>query len=145
MQASVDTTNHLIVDHEVTNVGHDRTQLYTMAKRSKEALEAEQLSVVCDRGYYRGEEIRDCDADGISDGCALQAGKDDGSGATDEDHDGMPDTCSATCSGAECAVVGACPKNSRSTNNCRRRGSPGPSTWAAGFAIAVAGSIWPTS
>lgn len=31
VQAAVDTETHLIVAHEVTNVGHDRNQLNTMA------------------------------------------------------------------------------------------------------------------
>jgi transposase len=66
VQIAVDTKHHLIVEHEVTNVGHDRTQLYNMAKRTKDALEVEALSVVADRGYYRGEEIRECEQDAIT-------------------------------------------------------------------------------
>ncbi len=61
VQAAVDTKHHLIVEHEVTNVGHDRTQLYDMARGAKAVLEVETLGVVADRGYYRGEEIRDCE------------------------------------------------------------------------------------
>ena len=37
VQASVDAKNHLIVTHEVTNVGHDRTQLASMAQKTREA------------------------------------------------------------------------------------------------------------
>ncbi len=37
-QASVDTKQHLIVVHEVTNEGHDRHQLYNMAQQTKEAI-----------------------------------------------------------------------------------------------------------
>ena len=66
VQIAVDTKHHLIVEHEVTNVGHDRTQLYNMAKRTKDALEVETLSVVADRGYYRGEELRECEQDAIT-------------------------------------------------------------------------------
>ncbi len=66
VQTAVDTKHHLIVEHEVTNVGHDRTQLYNMAKRTKAILESEALDVVTDRGYYRGEEIRDCENAGIT-------------------------------------------------------------------------------
>ena len=66
VQTAVDTKHHLIVEHEVTNVGHDRTQLYNMAKRTKAILESEALDVVADRGYYRGEEIRDCENAGIT-------------------------------------------------------------------------------
>jgi transposase len=43
VQAAVDTTNHLIVAHEVTNVGTDKSQLANMANQAKAALEAESL------------------------------------------------------------------------------------------------------
>lgn len=66
VQTAVDTTHHLIVEHEVTNVGNDRTQLYNMGKRTKDALAVDALSVVADRGYYSGHEIRDCENDGVT-------------------------------------------------------------------------------
>ena len=37
VQTAVDTKHHLIVAHEVTNVGHDRTQLASMAKQARKA------------------------------------------------------------------------------------------------------------
>ena len=43
VQAAVDTTNHLIVAHEVTNVGTDKSHLADMANQAKVALEAENL------------------------------------------------------------------------------------------------------
>jgi len=64
VQAAVDTVHHLIVAHEVTNVGTDRSQLSHMAKRTKAALETDTLEVVADRGYFNGQEIMACaDAD----------------------------------------------------------------------------------
>jgi transposase len=66
VQAAVDTEHHLIVAHEVTNVGHDRTQLARMAMQAKEALDADELNVVADRGYFKSEEIQACDAAGIT-------------------------------------------------------------------------------
>lgn len=66
VQAAVDTTHHLIIEHEVTNVGHDRTQLANMATRTQQVLDVEQLSVVADRGYYRGEEILACERAGVT-------------------------------------------------------------------------------
>jgi transposase len=66
VQAAVDIKHHLIVAHEVTNVGTDRAQLSAMAKQTKAALESDALDVVTDRGYYKGEEILACDEDGIT-------------------------------------------------------------------------------
>jgi transposase len=66
VQTAVDTKTHLIITHEVTNVGHDRSQLSHMAERAKSALDAETLNVVADRGYYSGDEIVACEASGIS-------------------------------------------------------------------------------
>ncbi len=42
--AAIDTTNHLIVAHEVTNVGTDKSHLANMANQAKAALEAEKPS-----------------------------------------------------------------------------------------------------
>jgi transposase len=66
VQAAVDTTHHLIVAHEVTNVGTDRSQLANMAKRTKAALKTDELDVVTDRGYFNSLEILACDKDGIT-------------------------------------------------------------------------------
>jgi hypothetical protein len=65
VQTAVDAEHHLIVAHEVTNVGHDRTQLANMAKQAKEALDTDTLSVVADRGYFKSEEILACEDAGI--------------------------------------------------------------------------------
>ncbi len=66
VQAAVDTQHHLIVAHEVTNVGSDRAQLSAMAKQAKATLETEALDAVADRGYYKGEEILACEEDGLT-------------------------------------------------------------------------------
>jgi transposase len=66
VQTAVDTKHHLIVAHEVTNVGHDRTQLFSMAKHARNATGKEELTVLADRGYFKGEEILDCDQAGIA-------------------------------------------------------------------------------
>jgi transposase len=57
VQVAVETAHHLIVAHEVTNVGSDRSQLAAMAKAAKAALRAEKLDAVADRGYFNSEEI----------------------------------------------------------------------------------------
>jgi transposase len=66
VQAAVDTKHHLIVAHEVTNVGTDNAQLSAMAKQSKAALETDALDVVTDRGYFSGKEILACEKAGIT-------------------------------------------------------------------------------
>ena len=54
VQTAVDARHHLIVAHEVTNVGHDRTQLASMALQAKDVMETDELEVVADRGYFKG-------------------------------------------------------------------------------------------
>jgi transposase len=66
VQIAVDVKNHLIVEQEVTNQGHDRAQLEPMATRSREALGGGALTVLADRGYYDGEQIRACEEAGIA-------------------------------------------------------------------------------
>lgn len=66
VQTAVDTTHHLIVTHEVTNVGTDRSQLASVAKEAKATLETESLEVVADRGYFNGVEILACEQAGIT-------------------------------------------------------------------------------
>jgi transposase len=65
VQTAVDTENHLIVHHEVTNVGSDRSQLANTAKAAKQVLGVDKLEVVADRGYFHGEEIKACADAGI--------------------------------------------------------------------------------
>jgi transposase len=66
VQAAVDTKHHLIVAHEVTNVGHDRDQLSNMSSQAKAAMGADALEVLADRGYFEGEEVRACEAIGVT-------------------------------------------------------------------------------
>jgi transposase len=66
VQTAVDTKNHLIVAHEVTNVGTDRHQLLNMAEQARTEMGVETLDAVADRGYYEGEEIKACEESGIT-------------------------------------------------------------------------------
>jgi len=66
VQTAVEGAQHLIVAHEVTNVGSDRGQLENMAKQARTAMDVEDLSVVADRGYYTGTQIKACEDDGIT-------------------------------------------------------------------------------
>jgi len=61
VQVAVDTQHHLIVTHEVTNTGSDRSQLANIASQAKEVLGADHLDVVADRGYFNSPEILACE------------------------------------------------------------------------------------
>jgi hypothetical protein len=66
VQAVVDAKHHLIVAHEVTNIGNDRSQLSTMANQAQEAMGVRELTAIADRGYFKGEEILACEAAGVT-------------------------------------------------------------------------------
>src|SRR5437667_4815217 len=66
VQSAVDTKHHLIVTHEVTNVGSDRSQLSRMSEQAHAAIGSEAIEAVADRGYYSGEEILACEEAGIT-------------------------------------------------------------------------------
>ena len=66
VQIAVDTQHHLIVAHEVTNVGTDRHQLANMAGQARDEMAVETLDAVADRGYFSGKEILECENAGIS-------------------------------------------------------------------------------
>src|SRR3954469_23538850 len=48
VQVAVDTVNHLIVTHEVTNTGSDRSQLANVAREAKAVLQVDKLEAVAD-------------------------------------------------------------------------------------------------
>jgi transposase len=66
VQTAVDAEHHLIVAHEVTNVGNDRGQLATMAKQAQAAMDRKDLEVIADRGYFKGEQILACQNAGVT-------------------------------------------------------------------------------
>ena len=65
VQTAVDAEHHLIVAHEVTNLGHDRTQLEPMALKAKEAIGCEEITALADRGYFNGEQVLACEGTGV--------------------------------------------------------------------------------
>jgi transposase len=65
VQTTVDVEHHLIVAHEVTNVGHDRTQLVPMALRAQEATGNQEITVLADRGYFNGDQVLVCENTGV--------------------------------------------------------------------------------
>src|SRR5436853_7006077 len=66
VQIAVEANHHLIVMHEVTNDGTDRSQLSHVANETKTALGVEKLDAVADRGYFNSQEILACEEAGIT-------------------------------------------------------------------------------
>lgn len=66
VQTAVDTKHHLIVEHEVTNIGGDHGQLSRIASSAKSAMGKLKLKVLADRGYFSGPDIRACELAGIT-------------------------------------------------------------------------------
>ena len=53
VQIAVDSEHHMIVAHEVTNVGHDRAALHAMAALARDAVGEAELIAVADRGLLQ--------------------------------------------------------------------------------------------
>jgi transposase len=66
VQSAVDTKHHLIVAHEVTNVGSDRSELSHMSEQARAAMFLRPSRLLPNRGYYSGEEILACEEAGIT-------------------------------------------------------------------------------
>jgi len=66
VQTAVDSEHHLIVTHEVIMQNNDRSQLSSMAIKARDEMGVEELGVVADKGYYKGEEIKACEDEGIT-------------------------------------------------------------------------------
>jgi len=65
LQAAVDSKHHLIVTHEVTNKP-DRGQLCQVAKGVQRALGKKEITVIADKGYYSGPDIKDTQDAGMT-------------------------------------------------------------------------------
>src|SRR3546814_12557765 len=66
VQVAVDAEHHLIVAHEVTNVGNDRAQLSKMARTAREKMGYQTLQALADRAYASGPEIKASQEVGIT-------------------------------------------------------------------------------
>ena len=60
VQTAVDTDYKLIVAHEVTNSPVDRGQLLPLGQLAQEALGRDEITLLADRGYYKGTDIKAC-------------------------------------------------------------------------------------
>lgn len=66
VQSVVETKHHLIVAHEVTNLGYDREALSMMAHAAKDVMASGQIEAIADKGYYSGEEIVAAEQAGVA-------------------------------------------------------------------------------
>lgn len=66
VQTAVEAKHHLIVAHEVTTFGYDRDALSTMAIAAREAMGADKIEAIADKGYFKSEEILACETAGIT-------------------------------------------------------------------------------
>ena len=85
VQAAVDTRHHLIVAHQVTNVGTDRPALTKMAVAARQAMNKGRLQALADRGYYNAREIKACTEAGITPLVCRIASKSDPAVASNSD------------------------------------------------------------
>jgi len=66
VQTVVDAEHHLIVAHEVTNQGHDRSHLVPMALKAQQATGNKEIAVLADRGYFNGDQVLLCEGTGVA-------------------------------------------------------------------------------
>jgi transposase len=65
-QTVVDAQHKLIVAFDLTNEGNDQQQLHPMAVQGKDAVGADEVTVVADTGYSNGEHGALCEQDSIT-------------------------------------------------------------------------------
>ena len=65
VQSAVDTKHHLVVAHEVTNK-QDRGQLCQVGKQVQAALGEKEITVIADKGYFSGPDIKDTQDAGMT-------------------------------------------------------------------------------
>jgi hypothetical protein len=66
IQIAVDTKHKLIAEQQVHNKVSDLGLLAETANAARENLGVDQIGVVADRGYYKIEDIEDCEAAGVT-------------------------------------------------------------------------------
>jgi hypothetical protein len=77
-----DGKHHLIVDFDLAERSDDKGNLLAMSQRAKEVLDVEKITNLSDKGYYDGEDIAACEAEGIT--CLVAKPRSGGVKKTDE-------------------------------------------------------------
>ena len=60
VQIAVDEKHHIVTAVDVTSSAADQGQLYPMAKKLKKILGVKKITVLADKGYHTGEDLRRC-------------------------------------------------------------------------------------
>lgn len=66
VQVSVDAKHHLVVAVDVTSNAADNGLLYSMAEQTKQEMSVDKLTVLADKGYYNGKDLKSCEENGIT-------------------------------------------------------------------------------
>jgi transposase len=66
VQIAVDSKHHLVVAIDVTSNAADNGQLYPMAEKTKEELGVDKITVLADKGFYNGKDLKSCEENGIT-------------------------------------------------------------------------------
>jgi len=66
VQTAVDSKHHLVVAIDVISNAADNGQLFSMAELTKQELNVEKITVVADKGYYNGKDLKSCEENGIT-------------------------------------------------------------------------------
>ena len=66
IQSAVDAKKHLIVEYDVTNSPTDHHQLASDTKAAKQMLGVDYLDVLCDKGFYVVNDLKECEDNGIT-------------------------------------------------------------------------------
>ncbi len=60
IQATVDSENALVIDQYVTNAPTDQGELSKATSRAQKILSNKELTVLADKGYYNGKDLKKC-------------------------------------------------------------------------------------
>jgi transposase len=63
-QSVVDGENNIIVDFDVVQRSNDNGNMHKLTESAKEIMSVKEITVLGDKGYYEGEDISRCEADG---------------------------------------------------------------------------------
>lgn len=66
IQIAVDNKEHLVVALDVTSSPADQGQLSNIAIKAKEELGVEEITALADKGYWNGEQLRECEENNIT-------------------------------------------------------------------------------